>query len=183
MNRQISVLSITAYLFILTGCVKYLEIEPSQSIPEEIALTSDEKIKKVLIGAYSGFSSYSIYGGNLLRNAELLGGNGDIGHAAGCPGIGGERVARPGIGARNAEVVDGDAVAGLHRYCRAQDIEAAVSGGNREIEIVIANAAVALRTVASAATGGEKLQINYAAHRGDAHTIGQRQPDIPCHAA
>ena len=78
MNKLLSILSIVALLFIFTGCDKYLDLEPSQNISEKIALTSDENVKNVLIGAYSEFAYPGIYGGCLLRNAELLGGNGEI---------------------------------------------------------------------------------------------------------
>lgn len=78
MNRITSILSVAAFLVISDGCVKYLDLEPSQNISETMALTTDENIKNVLNGAYSEFAGYSIYGGNLLRNAELLGGNGEI---------------------------------------------------------------------------------------------------------
>jgi tetratricopeptide (TPR) repeat protein len=78
MNRKISILTITALLGIFSGCQKYLELEPSQSISENLALTSDENVKSVLTGAYSQFDDPGIYGGNLLRDAELLGGNDEI---------------------------------------------------------------------------------------------------------
>jgi hypothetical protein len=78
MNRLISIISIVVLLGVFTGCDKYLELEPSQSISENLALSSDANVKNVLIGAYSQFDDPAIYGGNLLRNAELLGGNGEI---------------------------------------------------------------------------------------------------------
>ena len=78
MNKKISILSIVALLGILTGCDKLLNLEPSQNINENIALTTDENVKVVLIGAYSQFALPGIYGGNIIRNAELLGGNGEI---------------------------------------------------------------------------------------------------------
>jgi hypothetical protein len=78
MNRKISIITIVALLGIFSGCDKYLDLEPSQSISENIALTSDENVKSVLMGAYSQFDDPGIYGGNLLRNAELLGGTGEI---------------------------------------------------------------------------------------------------------
>ena len=78
MNRLLTILSIVTLLGIFTGCDKYLDLEPSQSISENIALTSDENVKNVLIGAYSQFDNSGIYGGGILRNAELLGGNGEI---------------------------------------------------------------------------------------------------------
>jgi tetratricopeptide (TPR) repeat protein len=78
MNRKFSILTIAALLGIFSGCQKYLELEPSQSISENIALTTDANVKSVLTGAYSQFDDPGIYGGTLLRDAELLGGNGEI---------------------------------------------------------------------------------------------------------
>jgi starch-binding outer membrane protein, SusD/RagB family len=78
MNRLLTILSIVVLLGLFTGCDKYLDLQPSQNIDEKIALTSDENVKLVLQGAYSQFALPGIYGGNLLRNAELLGGNGEI---------------------------------------------------------------------------------------------------------
>jgi len=78
MNRKISIIAIVALLGIFTGCDKYLDLEPSQSISENLALTSDANVKSVLLGAYSQFDDPGIYGGNILRNAELLGGTGEI---------------------------------------------------------------------------------------------------------
>ncbi len=78
MNRLLTILSIVVLLGLLTGCDKYLDLQPSQNIDEKIALTSDENVKLVLQGAYSQFALPGIYGGNILRNAELLGGNGEI---------------------------------------------------------------------------------------------------------
>jgi starch-binding outer membrane protein, SusD/RagB family len=78
MNKVLSIISTVVFCGLLTGCDKYLDLEPSQNISENIALTSDENVKHVLIGAYSQFALPGIYGGNILRNAELLGGNGEI---------------------------------------------------------------------------------------------------------
>ncbi|HPC98863.1 MAG TPA: RagB/SusD family nutrient uptake outer membrane protein [Bacteroidales bacterium] len=77
MKRYISLTAIVAFL-VFTACDKLLDLEPSQSISEDIALTSDANVKSVLIGAYALFDDPGIYGGNILRNAELLGGNGEI---------------------------------------------------------------------------------------------------------
>jgi hypothetical protein len=78
MNKILSIISIVLLLGLFTGCKKYLELEPSQSISENIALTSDKNVKNVLTGAYSQFANWGIYGGCLLRNAELLGGDNEI---------------------------------------------------------------------------------------------------------
>jgi hypothetical protein len=78
MNRKNLIISLVALLLVLAGCNKYLDLNPSQNVKDEIALTSDENVKLVLQGAYYQFSLPGIYGGNILRNAELLGGNGEI---------------------------------------------------------------------------------------------------------
>ena len=78
MKKLFSIISIAALLLFFSGCTKYLDLEPSQSISENIALNSDENVKNVLIGAYSQFASPGIYGGGILRDAELLGGDGEI---------------------------------------------------------------------------------------------------------
>jgi starch-binding outer membrane protein, SusD/RagB family len=78
MNKAYSILLIISQLVLLAGCDKYLSIEDPQDISNEIALSSDENIKSVLNGAYSQFATSSIYGGNILRNSELLAGNGEI---------------------------------------------------------------------------------------------------------
>jgi len=78
MNKILTILSAVALIGLSTGCDKYLDLEPSQNISENIALTSDKNVKSVLTGAYSQFALAGIYGGNLLMNAELLGGDGEI---------------------------------------------------------------------------------------------------------
>jgi len=78
MKKTFSIISLFAFLILITGCEKLLDLEPSQSVSENIALDSDENIKNVLIGAYALFDEPGIYGGNLLRNAELLAGDGQI---------------------------------------------------------------------------------------------------------
>jgi len=78
MNKLISIISIVALLGLFTGCDKNLDLQPSQSVNENIPLTSDANVKAVLRGAYAEFARPGIYGGNILRNAELLGGNGEL---------------------------------------------------------------------------------------------------------
>jgi starch-binding outer membrane protein, SusD/RagB family len=78
MNKLVSIISAVALCGLFTGCQKYLDLEPSQNISDKIALTSDDNVKHVLLGAYSDFALPGIYGGNILRNSELLGGNGEI---------------------------------------------------------------------------------------------------------
>jgi tetratricopeptide (TPR) repeat protein len=78
MNKYLSIIIVIALLTVFSGCAKYLDLQPSQSISEDNALNSDKNVKSVLLGAYSLFAQPGIYGGNLLRDCELLGGNGEI---------------------------------------------------------------------------------------------------------
>ena len=65
-------------LLVLASCDRYLELEPAQDVSESIALTTDGNVKNVLRGAYNVHRRASVYGGNILRNAELLAGDGEI---------------------------------------------------------------------------------------------------------
>lgn len=78
MKKVISVIFATLLMLSLVQCDKYLDLDPSQDISENIALSTDENVRHVLTGAYSEFALPGIYGGNLLRNAELLGGDGEL---------------------------------------------------------------------------------------------------------
>lgn len=78
MNKLISIISIVVLCGLFTGCDKYLDLKPSSSISDKVALSTDESVKLVLQGAYSQFALPGIYGGNVLRNAELLGGDNEI---------------------------------------------------------------------------------------------------------
>ncbi len=62
----------------ITSCKDILNLEPAQSLSNEAALDNDEGVKQALIGAYDNFSQSSLAGGEMLRNAELLGGDGEI---------------------------------------------------------------------------------------------------------
>ena len=61
-----------------TACDSELDLEPAQSISDDTALNSDSNIKALLVGAYDGVGDDDIFGGNHMRNAELLGGDGEI---------------------------------------------------------------------------------------------------------
>jgi tetratricopeptide (TPR) repeat protein len=73
MKKIISILTIVVLMLFFTACDKLLDLEPYQSISEELSLESDANVKSVLKGAYSQFDDPAIYGGCVLRNSELLG--------------------------------------------------------------------------------------------------------------
>ncbi|MBK6947810.1 MAG: RagB/SusD family nutrient uptake outer membrane protein [Haliscomenobacter sp.] len=62
----------------VSACDEELNLEPYQSISEDLALDSDNNVKAVLTGAYDGLGNGDVLGGNALRNSELLGGDGEI---------------------------------------------------------------------------------------------------------
>lgn len=65
---------IAAFLAIVlvAACSDELEPEPAQSISENVALSSPENIQAVLIGAYDELGVDDLFGGETLRNSELL---------------------------------------------------------------------------------------------------------------
>ncbi len=65
-------------LLLATACDNKLDIEPQQSISEGIALNSDANVKLVLLGAYDNLSQEGVYGGDMVRDAELAGADGEI---------------------------------------------------------------------------------------------------------
>lgn len=76
MKKYISIILALGVVF--TSCDKKLDLLPQQSVAEEVALSSDANVKKVLSGAYDAVSSSSLYGGDLFLYAELLAANGEI---------------------------------------------------------------------------------------------------------
>lgn len=56
----------------LWSCGDKLNIEPEQSIREEIALSTDENVKKALYGAYNELSGEYFYGGVVQLLSEML---------------------------------------------------------------------------------------------------------------
>jgi hypothetical protein len=78
MKKIFSISIIFSLMLFFTACDKLLDLEPYQNISEELSLESDANVKSVLKGAYAQFDDLSIYGGCILRNAELLGGANEL---------------------------------------------------------------------------------------------------------
>ncbi|GAB4248181.1 MAG: RagB/SusD family nutrient uptake outer membrane protein [Ekhidna sp.] len=59
-------------LFLIASCGNELELQPQQSISEEVALSTPENVQAVLNGAYDEVGVSDLFGGETLRNSELL---------------------------------------------------------------------------------------------------------------
>jgi hypothetical protein len=57
----------------LTSCNSQLDIKPLNSVATSQALSTAADLNALLVGAYDGLSSANLYGGNIQRDAELLG--------------------------------------------------------------------------------------------------------------
>jgi hypothetical protein len=76
--KKITYLLFSGLSLLAVACDKKLDIEPQQSISETIALNTDANVKLVLLGAYDNMSQEGVYGGNLFRDAELSGSDGEL---------------------------------------------------------------------------------------------------------
>ncbi|MBL7808409.1 MAG: RagB/SusD family nutrient uptake outer membrane protein [Saprospiraceae bacterium] len=76
--KKLKYILFSGILLLAGACDKNLDIEPLQSVSENVALDSDANVKLVLQGAYDNLSKDGMYGGNLFRDAELLGSDGEV---------------------------------------------------------------------------------------------------------
>jgi len=66
-------LFIVLIVFVFVGCEDQLNLEPAQSISVETALSSEENIRNILIGAYDEAGQAATFGGRTHIIADLLG--------------------------------------------------------------------------------------------------------------
>lgn len=78
MKRFSIILILSAALISFNACDEFLDLEPPQSISEELALTTDLNVKNVLRGAYGAMRGNFLYGGGILTLGELLAADGEI---------------------------------------------------------------------------------------------------------
>lgn len=78
MKRQYITVILAAVFSMFMACEEYLDLQPSQSISEDLVLETDQNVRNVLLGAYSIFDNPELYGGNVLTFGELMGGDGEI---------------------------------------------------------------------------------------------------------
>jgi hypothetical protein len=76
--KKYNVLIVAACMALLVGCASELDIEPKDSVTEEVALDSEEAIQSLLVGAYDRMADDDLYGGWFQMTSDLLGTNDDI---------------------------------------------------------------------------------------------------------
>ncbi len=62
----------------LTSCTGKLDIKPVTNVSAGQALSTASDLNALLVGAYDAIGSVNVYGGDLQRDAELLGDNGEV---------------------------------------------------------------------------------------------------------
>lgn len=77
-NKNIQNAFLFALIICFAGCKDVLDLTPAQNLDTETALSTDVGVKQVLIGAYNRFGADGLYGGEVMRNAELYAGFGEI---------------------------------------------------------------------------------------------------------
>ena len=63
---------------ILAACADKLNVEPRNTIDDSSAVSTSSDVEALLVGAYSALSDTDVYGGAILRDAELIGDDGEI---------------------------------------------------------------------------------------------------------
>ncbi|HSI78756.1 MAG TPA: RagB/SusD family nutrient uptake outer membrane protein, partial [Lunatimonas sp.] len=78
MKKHITLLGFLVGILFISSCEDQLDLRPPQNVDQEIALSSDANIKRVLIGAYAELRTVELFGGRLQLYSEMLGSNNEI---------------------------------------------------------------------------------------------------------
>jgi hypothetical protein len=76
--NSIALASMLATGLWLTSCTGKLDIKPITNVSSGQALSTASDLNALLVGAYNAIGSVNVYGGDLQRDAELLGDNGEV---------------------------------------------------------------------------------------------------------
>ena len=77
-NRYI-IPALLSALLMATGCDNRLDVQPTQSIDENVALGTSRDVEVTLIGCYDGLQDVDVYGGAFQYASELLGNSDELG--------------------------------------------------------------------------------------------------------
>ena len=72
------IMSLIVITMLVTACEDELNKLPPQEVATEVGLSTDGNVKQVLVGAYDRLSFSDLFGGEVLRNSELLAADGEI---------------------------------------------------------------------------------------------------------
>ncbi len=76
--KNIKLLTFIFTMILSVSCEDKLDLVDPNNIGLDIALNSDKNVKTTLIGAYDALSDDDLFGGNTLRNSELLAANDEV---------------------------------------------------------------------------------------------------------
>lgn len=76
--RNYIIISLVGLAAVFSSCDDQLTLPPRQSVDQDLALSNDANVKRVLTGAYSEIRSASLYGGRIQLYAEMLGAGGEV---------------------------------------------------------------------------------------------------------
>lgn len=65
-------------IMVLGSCEEQLSVKPPQALPAELALSSEENVLRVMMGAYAGLGDGALLGGDMLFFSELLAADDEI---------------------------------------------------------------------------------------------------------
>lgn len=76
-------MKINKYTFLLVAlvlwnCADRLDIKPLNTVSSTQALSTSGDVEALLVGAFTAIGDGDVYGGNILRDADLIGDNGEI---------------------------------------------------------------------------------------------------------
>jgi starch-binding outer membrane protein, SusD/RagB family len=71
--------TLLAAMLFLAACNDKLDVKPTQSIDENVALSTSRDVEVTLIGCYDGLQDIDVYGGAFQYASELLGNNDELG--------------------------------------------------------------------------------------------------------
>ena len=76
--KLLSKTTVAGLAVLLLACGEQLNIEPENSISTDQGLNTSSDVEALLVGAYDILGDDDLYGGLLLRDAELLGGDNEL---------------------------------------------------------------------------------------------------------
>lgn len=78
-NRYTIPATLLAAMLTVASCDSKLDVQPTQSIDENVALSTSRDVEVTLIGCYDGLQDIDVYGGAFQYASELLGNSDELG--------------------------------------------------------------------------------------------------------